>query len=107
MSNHASNGASDQSSALNLNHQIARDRLCTGSQVFTDVRVGGAPSRLVGVRNVSSAGLMGDMDEPPPVGQAVEFRLGPLGWRGASVVWTVGHRFGVCFHKEIDPQEFC
>jgi hypothetical protein len=112
MSNQTSNGATDQGSApqscpLNRDDQIGRDHHRTGSLLLTDVRVGGAPSRLVTVRNVSSLGLMGDMDEPPHVGQVVEFKLGSLGWLGASVVWTVAHRFGVRFHQEIDPTGLC
>ena len=108
MSSHASNGASGYSRApqphlLKRHDQIYRDYHRTGSQLLTNVRVGGAPSRLVAVRNVSSSGLMGDMDEPPPVDQPVEFKLGSLGWQRASVVWMVAHRFGVRFHDVIDP----
>ena len=105
MSNDAPNGAS-QTCPHTIGDRIGRDHNRTGSLLLTVVRWGDAPSRLVSVRNVSSAGLMGEMDNPPLGGQAVEFKLGALGWRGASVVWRVAHRFGARFHEEIDPPGF-
>jgi hypothetical protein len=112
MNNDVSNAASPgerapQPCPHNMDKQIGRDHGRAGSLLLTVVRWGGAPSRMVIVRNISSCGLMGEMDSPPLGGQAVEFRLGSLEWRGASVVWTVAHRFGARFHEEIDPTAVC
>jgi hypothetical protein len=112
MNNDASNAASRKESALQpcpqiTDDQTGRDHNRGGPFLLAVVRWDGAPSRLVTVRNVSSSGLMGEMDNPPRGVRVVEFRLGSLGWRGAGVVWTVAQRFGARFHEEIDPTALC
>ena len=71
--------------------------------MLTDVRIGGADPKPVIVRNLSNAGLMGEMDNPPKQGDPVSFDLGEIGWAKGVVVWNLGNRFGVQFANEIQP----
>ena len=60
------------------------------------------------VRNLSAAGLMGELKCEThgafPRGSRVVVQLRNLGWVAATVAWAVDHRFGLAFDRDIDPQ---
>jgi hypothetical protein len=68
-----------------------------------EVRTSSTAGERVVVRNISAAGLMVEMDDPPAWGAFVSLNLGGLGWTDGTVVWRIGKRFGVRFDEEIEP----
>jgi hypothetical protein len=71
--------------------------------LVADVRIGSEPAERAVVRNISAAGLMVELEQPPARGEFVSLNLGDLGWINGTVIWKVGNRFGIRFDEEIDP----
>lgn len=71
--------------------------------LVAEVRIGSEPAERAVVRNISAAGLMVELEQPPARGEFVSLNLGDLGWTNGTVIWKVGNRFGVSFDEEIDP----
>jgi hypothetical protein len=71
--------------------------------LVAEVRLASASVQRVVVRNISTTGLMLEMEARPNEGDPVSIDLGNIGWTDAAVVWRVGNRIGVRFVEEIDP----
>lgn len=79
----------------------SRDSLLLTAQV----RHVGAPEGVqVRVRNLSSGGLMAELNPPLPSGTPVEVEVRGVGWVSGRVAWATDGRVGVAFDSPIDPK---
>jgi hypothetical protein len=69
-------------------------------------RLGALGATLITLRNVSASGAMGEMANPPAVGEAVSLQVGSATTVVAVVVWKLEDRFGLKFEREVDPAEY-
>lgn len=58
---------------------------------------------LIGVRNLSAGGMMGEGAVAVHSGLRVSVDLPRIGRTEGSVAWVQGERFGVAFLQDIDP----
>jgi hypothetical protein len=56
------------------------------------------------IRNLSSSGLMGEIDYPLERDEVVVVIIRNVGERRAHIVWNDGRRFGMKFARPIDPK---
>lgn len=66
----------------------------------------GHPPLKVAIRNVSSTGMGGRADPPPPLGALVTLVMGPLGEVTGHIRWVNGKQFGIQLDMPIDPARF-
>lgn len=81
--------------------QIQRDSLF----LLANLRLTGQ-DRLhrVKVRNLSAGGMMAEGPVRVSHGDMLEIELRNIGWVEGTVAWVQADRFGIAFHREVDPQ---
>jgi hypothetical protein len=81
--------------------QIVRDSLF----MLADLRIDGLEGEeRIRVRNLSSAGMMGEGAVRVPRGSSVRINIRNLGWIDGCVAWVRESRFGITFNDLIDPR---
>ncbi|MCX7284236.1 MAG: PilZ domain-containing protein [Novosphingobium sp.] len=80
---------------------IGRDSLF----LMAEVRMPGSDAEhRVKVRNLSAGGIMAEGAVKVLRGTQIEISLRNIGWVEGVVAWVQDNRFGIAFHKEIDPK---
>jgi hypothetical protein len=82
------------------NRHDVRDSLLLAAQFRV---VGQAHSISVRIRNLSAGGLMAEVADPLPLGDAVEIEVRGIGWIPGRVAWAAAGRIGIAFDNPIDP----
>lgn len=81
--------------------QLSRDSLF----LLAGLRLAGLDGEhRVKVRNLSSAGMMGESPIRVVRGDVVSIDLRNIGWVEGTIAWVQASRFGVAFKREIDPR---
>lgn len=96
------NMATAGSSVTDIDHrQIGRDSLF----LMAEVRLPEVDAEYrVKVRNLSTGGMMAEGAVRVQRGTQIEINLRNIGWVEGVVAWIQDNRFGIAFHREIDPK---